>query len=183
MQRPQTQKRRTERTREALLRSFTELVLTRGYEQLSVNDVAARAGIGRSTLYTHFAGLTRMLEASLEGPCTVLAGSVRLGSSPEALVPLLQHFQAESNRNPAFFREPIRSLWSRRLARTIAATLRRDPERSRHCPAIRRDLLPAVLAELQLAIICQWLANPSSLNAAAIAHTLSTSTRRLLVDR
>ena len=53
--------RRSARTREALLHVFLDLLFERGYEALSVRDIAARANVGRSTFYEHFAGKDALL--------------------------------------------------------------------------------------------------------------------------
>jgi len=171
---------RAERTRQKLLRAFVDLVMTRGSLQISPADVAARAGVRRSTLYTHFGGRLELLEASLMGPCTALAGAVRVGSSPSELLPLLHHLQSQSARTGALLRDPLNSLWAKCLARAIATTLREDRSGVRHRPTIPHQLLAPVLAEVQLAIIRCWLENPAGVNAEMLAATLSASTRRLL---
>ena len=172
--------RRAESTRDKLLRSFVSLVLDRGYEQLSVYEVVTLAGVGRSTFYTHFRGLRELLEVSLERPCIGLAASVHLRASPSDLIPLLDHFRAQSRTNSVFFRDPIRSIWSRCLARAIAVAVRGDPSRYQHRPVIPRELLAPVLAELQLAIINRWVTSRPSVSAEAIASALSASTHRLI---
>ncbi len=172
---------RSKRTREKLLKAFADVVLTRGYVRVRTADVAARAGVGRSTLYTHFSGVLPLLEASLERPCTRLAAAARVGAAASDLLPLLNHFREQWHRNAVFFREPIRSLWSICLARAIARSLRHDPGRMRHRPAIPRELLGSVLADLQIAIICRWLAGPAGTRAETIAATLVASSRRLIM--
>ena len=171
---------RAERTRERLLQSFVELVVTRGSTQISPADVAACAGVGRSTLYTHFGGRLELLEASLAGPCSALAAAVRVGSSSADLLPLLQHLRSQSTRSGALFRDPIYSVWANCLARAISARLRQDSPRVRRRPTIPRQLLAPVLAELQLAIIRCWLGDPSGVSTEAVADSLTSSTQRLL---
>ncbi len=163
------------------MQAFAAVVLTRGYEGLRPADVAARAGVGRSTFYTHFAGVLPLLEASLERPCAALAAAVRVQAKGSDLLPLLNHFREQWHRNAVFFREPIRSLWANCLARAIVSSLRYDPGRMRHHPAIPRELLGSVLADLQVAIICRWLARPSGASAEQIAATLVASSRRLVM--
>jgi AcrR family transcriptional regulator len=170
---------RARRTRERLIRAFNELFLSRGFEQVSAQEIALHAGVGRSTLYTHFNGPLEVLEASLEGICRILAAAVRADSPSSRLVPLLEHLRSQWHRNRGFFEEPIRSVMSRCLARAISAALLTDPGRTRHRPALSREWLAPVLADLQLAIIRRWLTGQQA-SAAALAATLTASTQRLV---
>jgi len=167
-------------TRQRLVRSFIELVLTHGYEQLTPAMVACHAGVGRSTLYTHFAGLAQMLEASLEGPNTVLTASTLPGARASDLVPLLRHFQSQQHRNAAFFRDPVRSIWARSLARSIAARMRRGVTCRKPRPALPQDLMVPAVAEMQIGLICRWITGRSNHSADAVALALATSAQRMI---
>ncbi len=46
--------RRVERTRQALRTALLDLILTQGYEAITVQDILDRANVGRSTFYAHF---------------------------------------------------------------------------------------------------------------------------------
>jgi AcrR family transcriptional regulator len=46
--------RRVQRTRQLLLDALSALILEKGYEAMTVQDVIDRANIGRSTFYVHF---------------------------------------------------------------------------------------------------------------------------------
>jgi len=52
---PSTADRRVRRTRRALRDALIALILERGWDGFSVQDVCDRADVGRSTFYTHFA--------------------------------------------------------------------------------------------------------------------------------
>jgi len=142
--------------------------------------VARHAGVGRSTLYTHFAGLAQMLESSLAGPNTVLSASTLPGARASDLVPLLRHFQSQQHRNAAFFRDPVRSMWARSLARAIAAGLRRDVIRRNPGPALPRDLVVPAVAELQIGMICRWITARTNHSADTVALALTTSAQRMI---
>ena len=144
-----------------------------------MEDVAALAGVGRSTAYSHFRGTVQLLDATLAVPCAGLAAFVGRRDLAE-LVPLLSHFQEQWHRNPTFFRDPILSLFSQRLARTIATSLRNDPDRHRHRYSLPREMLAPVLAELQLAIVRRWLEGHPVVRAEVIATTLRASAHRLV---
>ena len=45
---------RTNKTKELLAQSLTELMVTTSLEKISVNDIVEHAGVGRNTLYYHF---------------------------------------------------------------------------------------------------------------------------------
>ena len=57
--------RRVERTRVAILGAFRDLVLTRGYDPISVRDIVDAAGVGRSTFYEHFDDKDDLFQQSL----------------------------------------------------------------------------------------------------------------------
>src|SRR5215207_5486738 len=46
--------RRVQRTRELLQKSLIELISARGYDAITIQDIADRANIGRTTFYLHY---------------------------------------------------------------------------------------------------------------------------------
>jgi AcrR family transcriptional regulator len=46
--------RRVQRTRELLQKSLIELISERGYDLITIQDIAHRANIGRTTFYLHY---------------------------------------------------------------------------------------------------------------------------------
>jgi AcrR family transcriptional regulator len=58
---PNVDDRRVQRTRRLLHEAFISLILERGYNAVTIRDVVERAGVGRSTFYTHFADLEEVL--------------------------------------------------------------------------------------------------------------------------
>jgi AcrR family transcriptional regulator len=181
---PHLRRPRTQRTRDRLLGAFNRLFLARGFANVAATDIAAQAGVGRSTLYTHFRGPLELLEASLEGMCQMLARTVRAECSPSELLPLLAHLRerAQSHREEhlVFFNDPVRALWSRCLARAIMAELRHDPRRALHRPAMPREWLAPVLADLILTVLARWLSEPRSATTHMVAGALCAASRRLV---
>ncbi|GHP01103.1 hypothetical protein KSF_111500 [Reticulibacter mediterranei] len=51
------------RTRQLLLQAFSELFLEKGFQTMTVQDIAERAKINRSTFYTHFEDKFAILES------------------------------------------------------------------------------------------------------------------------
>jgi AcrR family transcriptional regulator len=60
------QDRRVRRTRRALHEALIALVLERGYDRLTVQDVLDRADVGRSTFYAHFRDKEALLTATFD---------------------------------------------------------------------------------------------------------------------
>jgi AcrR family transcriptional regulator len=57
--------RRVSKTRKALKDALTDLILEKGYEAVTVQDVIDRADVGRSTFYAHFIDKDDLLMAIL----------------------------------------------------------------------------------------------------------------------
>ena len=58
---PRSTDRRVVRTREALRDALIALMVERGWDEVGIRDVCARASVGRSTFYTHFADKEELL--------------------------------------------------------------------------------------------------------------------------
>ena len=58
--------RRVKKTRQALQETLIELILEKGYEAITVQDVLNRADVGRSTFYAHFYDLDDLLQSEFE---------------------------------------------------------------------------------------------------------------------
>lgn len=159
--------------------AFVDLLQERGYEALSVDDVVARANIGRSTLYAHFGGLEGMLGQSLTGPSTQLAALVDKPVALEQVAGLLRHFKEQRQRNRAFLVHPIRGVWVRRLGELIEprlVTLTRDCRQ----PLLPLSFIAVQVAEAQIALVVNWLALRSTTQPEAIAEALIATTRAII---
>ncbi|MFI6604720.1 TetR/AcrR family transcriptional regulator [Nonomuraea sp. NPDC050536] len=62
-----TEDRRVRRTRRILRDAFTALVLEKGYDRITVQDILDRADVGRSTFYAHFRDKDALLMACFDG--------------------------------------------------------------------------------------------------------------------
>jgi AcrR family transcriptional regulator len=86
--------RRVRRTRKLLREAFIDLVLEKGYEKTTVQDILDRADIGRSTFYSHFRDKEALLLACFDNlrqqlrsdmAAMALAGPIDV-SRPAALI-------------------------------------------------------------------------------------------------
>lgn len=62
----QKQDRRVKRTRNMVLDAFLDLMIEKGYDAITVQDIIDRANIGRSTFYIHFTDKENLLVCSIE---------------------------------------------------------------------------------------------------------------------
>jgi AcrR family transcriptional regulator len=63
---PTTVDRRVRRTRALLHDALIELILDRGYDQITVQDILDRADVGRSTFYKHYDSKDQLLLSGLD---------------------------------------------------------------------------------------------------------------------
>jgi AcrR family transcriptional regulator len=64
--------RRSRKTRGALHRALISLILSRGYDEITVSDIADAANVGRSTFYLHYTDKDDLLRAGLNALKLVL---------------------------------------------------------------------------------------------------------------
>ena len=57
---------RSDKTKQKIFETMVELMGQRGYQGVSVDEVAAAAGVAKGTLYYHYKGKAEMMEALLE---------------------------------------------------------------------------------------------------------------------
>jgi AcrR family transcriptional regulator len=89
---------RSEEAREAALEATVELVLERGVEGVTFEDVAARSGVAKTTLYRHF-GTKQAMVAAAAGSCIVQYATPDTGDLADDLRLIFERFKtAEDER-------------------------------------------------------------------------------------
>jgi AcrR family transcriptional regulator len=170
--------RRPERTRQALVRSLVELILERGYESVTIDDLTQRANVGRSTLYVHFGGLDGVLKQALTNPSIRLADIVDRKPALEHVAALLDHFKDQRKRNGSMFAPPMRAVWVRRLAELIEPRLEAlASAENRPAPLLPLSFIATQLAEQQLALVANWLSMRVTMPSEAVAAAVIAMTR------
>ena len=167
---------RVQRTRQALLAAFFELVLSRRYDTIAIADIVARAGTGRSTFYEHFANKHAILDASLEGPFGNLADTVRQADNTPQLEWMLRHFWDNRALGKVLFAGAMRRRVTATLVRLVERRL--DAERLALPGAL---LIPSRLAAIQLAEgllapIVAWTEAAAAVPADVLAMALRRAT-------
>ena len=97
------QDRRVQRTRKLLRDALMELMLEKGYDAVTVQDIIDRANVGRSTFYAHFvdkqqlllSGVEQLRESLAQEPRVALAAQGRPGAPMLGFsLPMFQHAQS-----------------------------------------------------------------------------------------
>jgi len=173
--------RRVRRTRERLHQALIDLVLEKGYHQLTVQDLADRADVGRSTFYSHYAtkedllvGLLDRLVEDIEGDLdTEPTGGFPSGFSALAV---FQHVAA----NAPIFKALIGN-GGIDLVERAALDLLTERARSASDPldgtGIPDEIRAAFLAGSLLALVAWWvekdLSHPPEIMASAFNRMTS----------
>jgi len=179
-----TQDRRVERTRQALFGAFFEIVLSRPYDEITVDEIIARAGIGRSTFYEHFKGKDEILAESVRHPFTILADAMRAQDNTADLVALLDHFWENRAIAPTMFKGTARTVITGELVELIEERFKQDRVGSPNPLIVPPHLAATQIAESLLAPITAWVLAEVECTKPALARALrQTATATLAALR
>lgn len=169
--------RRVRRSRAALTTAFTELALERGYASIGVMDVATRASVGRSTLYTHFSGMNDLLAHSLNAHLNTIARCTVQADVDPTLARVIDHFWQQRRVARTMLSGDARVAITRRLVGHLEAALDElwNSRQRRQGPP--SSLVAEQLAAGQLAVLGQWLSGRASASSEVIARLLHRTTR------
>jgi AcrR family transcriptional regulator len=178
------QDKRVERTRRALFDAFFGIVLSRPYDEITVDEVIARAGVGRSTFYEHFKGKDHLLAESVRPPFAVLADAMRARDNTQDLVFLLDHFWGNRAIASGMFKAGARTVLTDSLVELIEARFKEDRVGSPNPLIVPPHLAATQIAESLLAPIAAWLVGEVECSKPALAQALrQTATATLAALR
>jgi AcrR family transcriptional regulator len=171
--------RRVARTREALLGALIELIAKREYDAITVEDICAKAGVGRSTFYAHYTGkddlkrsgmttLRRELSASVDG-------AKATGESLAFSLPLLRHARAHVGHYRAMLGSRGGAISLAVVRKLVTEYVRREVDAVSVAGPVRTATI-AFIAGGYLAVLTQWLDGGAVEDPAEIDATI----RRLI---
>jgi AcrR family transcriptional regulator len=172
---------RVRRTRERLRQAFISLFFARDYEAISMADIAAVAGVGRSTIYEHYRDKQDLLRDTVRYPLQGLAAAVDGAAGLAAVQVSLDHFWANRG-NRSIQRESTRRAITRVLAELIEARLT-DRDGRADSGADRCRATAVLVAELQLGVIHAWLRGDLALAADALAAQLTAAAQAVCAGK
>jgi AcrR family transcriptional regulator len=153
--------RRTQRTRQLLTEALGELIRTKRYDTITVQEITDRANVGRSTFYAHFtdkddlvADSVRRMVGTLEtdepGPRNTLSPSLGLFHHVEEFSD--HYLMMARGRHLTLFLDALQSELSAMFAQRLVPRL---PEHGR--TTVPEPLLAAMIAGMLITAVRTWL--------------------------
>ncbi len=155
---------RVRRTRDRLGDALVELLVQKPFDDITVQDVLDRAGVSRSTFYTHYRDKNDLFltdaEEFFEGMATALS---RFGDKSERIAPV-QELSAHIAEVRPFYNALVESgrmhdvmeLGQEHFARGIEQRLNEIP-RARTIPSDRRGAIAHGLAGSLFSLLAWWV--------------------------
>lgn len=158
--------RRTARTRAAIVEAYNHLVMHRRQDMIRVSDIVARANVGRSTFYEHYAGADAVFMEAVARPLALLADAAAGAADSERLEPLLRHFWEARQRT----RDMLSGRQSEKIGRLLADLI--EARLGAQALIIPHRLAALQLAETALAPIRGWLMAEAPCPPEALARAI-----------
>lgn len=164
--------RRIQRTRQLLLDSLIKLILEKGYESITVQDIIDRANVGRSTFYSHYQDKEALLLSGFENLRDVFE-DFQKHSSPETagwdlVLALFRH--AEENRLvfKALFGKQAGTVLLNHIQKALTLYLKEHFQKTspKKKPSVPLDVFVQYFVSTFLGLLVWWLDNDTSYSAA-----------------
>ncbi len=164
--------RRIQRTRQVLQDALLALILEKGFDAVTVQDVIDRANVGRSTFYTHFQDKEDLLLSSFEHLRTQfeehLMSETVADDSPWALsLSMFKHAQGQRRLYKALAGKQGGNVALAHIQKYLFTYLHNHLKRvlSKRNKGIPPDLLAHYITSSFISLLTWWLDNDSSYTA------------------
>lgn len=150
--------RRVRRTRAALNAAVVDLIVERGYDAVTVQDIIERADVGRSTFYAHYKDKDDLLLGGIE----VLRPMIDSRSSDRLLgfsLELFRHARSHRRFHRAVVGRRAGNIVLKWLTSMVADLVRQDLARfpQRPTASIPPELLVQFVAGAYMSVLTAWL--------------------------
>ncbi len=178
--------RRVERTRNLLRDALLALMVERGYENITVQQILDRAGVGRATFYAHFRHKEELLKSTLEKMRFGLATHWRQALAEGAyapgrlgfVLPFLTHLDSRRQLYRAIVGRESGTIVEREMRRMFVDLVRKDIAVHRRVP--QGPALDAVVQHIVgglMSLVHWWMSqkvrlSPEEINRVFLQLTL-----------
>jgi AcrR family transcriptional regulator len=156
--------RRSQRTYHLVSSAFAELLREKPYDEILVQDILDRAGIGRTTFYAHYFGKEDVLDSMTEQMLSMFTHQIAQTPARQRIVPSLELFEHIYQSPHPHFRALMRGHASEHLWEALQTALSRaiEPALSTLCaerrsPPIPLPVVSEYLAGAFLTLLKWWL--------------------------
>jgi AcrR family transcriptional regulator len=164
---PDPSDRRVQRTRRALREALVALMLEKGWDSMSVQDICDRADVGRSTFYTHFADKEELLVGGFHDLREMIRAGLARTAASDAPLGFARGMIDHAHENQRLFKALVgkRSglLVLRRFRDLVVTLVREDLARLREPAAPTTEATVHFVAGAFLELLTWWLDARSSL--------------------
>ena len=145
--------RRSQRTYRLVSSAFAELLVEKPYDEILVQDILDRAGIGRTTFYAHYFDKADVLDNMTEQQMEMLMHQIAHSTARQRVVPSLELFEHVYHSPHQHLRALMRSRGGEPLWEAFQMALCRaiEPALSTLCAERRSPSIP-------LPVVSQYLA-------------------------
>jgi len=172
--------RRVQRTHRMLSEALIELVLERGWDSVSVQDVCERADVGRSTFYTHFADKEDLLVGGLHALGRFLRAQSAGNDRPLAFARgLIEHVDEQRRLAKAMVGKRSGQVMQLRFRQLLIDLVREDLE-ALTPSSPRLDATVHYVAGALFELLIWWLEARTQLEAADLEEHFNELTTPLL---
>jgi AcrR family transcriptional regulator len=178
VRKPTRRDRRSARTHDDLLAAFRDLILSLGYDGVTVSNIVDRANVGRSTFYEHSENKDDLFRQSAQRIVGILADTVCEEYERASLEAVVQHFREGRGVLATVNNGTARTVLTRYLAAELETRLALHRRRATRKPALPLSLVAAAIAEAQCGLIVAWLCRPD-VTVQHAADALAASSRAI----
>lgn len=165
---PRALDRRIQRTRSHLHAALGALVREKVYDRITVEDILARANVGRSTFYTHFRDKDDLLSSSIRDLLISVRSSEQSqpGNPRERIIrfsrPFFEHISNHRRLDQRKMGKRGRAILHQHLREVLAEAIMRDivsgsPRQKARQGQVSRELLAQYLASTFVLVLHWWL--------------------------
>jgi AcrR family transcriptional regulator len=124
--------RRIQKTRQAVMNTFVDLLTEKGFDKITINDIADRANINRGTVYLHYVDkfdlLDKCIETYVEPLLQHCANTADANTNTIALQSIFEYLEKNftiyklllNNEGAGFFRNRLYTIIAQALTEVIA---------------------------------------------------------------
>ena len=150
--------RRVQRTRTLLQDALIGLMMEKGYEAATVQDIIDRANVGRATFYAHFADKETLLSSRLEDLRNLLLARQREAPALGFSLAMLEHAYTHLRLYQAIIGRDSGAFVVQRIHRTIAELATKDVQALGFRGTVEeRTLAAEYIAGAFMAVLTWWL--------------------------